>query len=242
MRKLLLLKLLFFLILPLAKGQKRKKETAVVASTGAASFYADNLHGRRTSNGERYDRNALTAAHMTLPFGSKVRVINPKNGKSVIVRINDRGPHRPNRVLDLSKAAAKRLGFEPFGCPQVCMEMVEDPRWDTTQPQENLLAIGEAKEEGTYSSEGESANPEGYGLQVSAYHNLEYAASQVEAIQQAGFDEVFLQVTRVTSQAGKAGAALYRVMVGEYKSRASALEYKKKLLQAGFAAIPVKHI
>lgn len=69
------------------------------------SYYADDLDGHKTSSGEKYRKNELTAAHRSLAFGTKVKVTNPKNGKSVIVRINDRGPHKKSRELDLSRRA-----------------------------------------------------------------------------------------------------------------------------------------
>lgn len=78
---------------------------------GSASYYAAKFHGRRTASGERFDNTAMTAAHRTLPFGSKVRLTNPANGKSVVVRINDRGPFTKGRAIDVSHAAAKRLGL-----------------------------------------------------------------------------------------------------------------------------------
>ncbi|WP_133365612.1 septal ring lytic transglycosylase RlpA family protein [Qipengyuania sediminis] len=78
---------------------------------GGASYYAAKFHGRRTASGERFDNTALTAAHRTLPFGSKVRVTNPANGRSVVVRINDRGPFHKSRAIDVSHAAAQQLGL-----------------------------------------------------------------------------------------------------------------------------------
>jgi rare lipoprotein A len=77
---------------------------------GFASWYGPRFHGRRTANGERYDMNALTAAHPSLPFGTLLEVRNPRTGKSVTVRINDRGPFAKNRVIDLSYAAAREVG------------------------------------------------------------------------------------------------------------------------------------
>ena len=98
--------------------------SGVVIGSGVASYYADRFHGRRTANGERFDMHAMTAAHRTLPFGSKVRVINPANGKSVVVRINDRGPFHGNRVIDLSKAAATQLGLVARGHGRVQIEKI----------------------------------------------------------------------------------------------------------------------
>jgi rare lipoprotein A len=76
--------------------------------TGNASYYADKFHGRSTASGERYNKNELTAAHRTLPMGSIVRVTHARNGQSVEVRINDCGPHRAGRVIDLSKSCGRK--------------------------------------------------------------------------------------------------------------------------------------
>ena len=78
---------------------------------GAASWYGPGFHGKRTANGETFNTNALTAAHKTLPFGTEVRVTNERTGKSVVVRINDRGPYAHGRVIDLSKAAAEAVSI-----------------------------------------------------------------------------------------------------------------------------------
>ena len=92
--------------------------------TGNASWYGNQFHGRKTSSGERYNMNALTAAHKTLPIPSYARVTNTKNGKSVIVRVNDRGPFHGNRVIDVSKAAAQQLGFINQGTAHVKVEQI----------------------------------------------------------------------------------------------------------------------
>src|SRR3954468_20578547 len=79
--------------------------------TGAASWYGPGFHGKKTANGERFNTHDLTAAHKTLPFGTKVRVTNERTGQSVVVRINDRGPYAHGRVIDLSTAAAEAVGI-----------------------------------------------------------------------------------------------------------------------------------
>ena len=100
-------------------------EGARQLGTGGASYYAAKFQGRRTASGEAFDNGALTAAHRSLPFGSMVRVTNPANGKSVVVRINDRGPFHAGRVLDMSRAAAERLGLIARGHGQVELALVE---------------------------------------------------------------------------------------------------------------------
>lgn len=92
--------------------------------SGLAAVYNDRLNGRKTASGEKYDRNKLTAAHKALPFGSNVRVTNPANKKSVVLRINDRGPTQAGRVLDISPAAARALGIHPRGMAKVDVEPV----------------------------------------------------------------------------------------------------------------------
>ncbi|MDP8917577.1 MAG: septal ring lytic transglycosylase RlpA family protein [Pseudomonadota bacterium] len=95
-----------------AAVQAEPVETAGrVVQSGRASWYGPGFHGRRTASGETFNTNALTAAHRTLPFGTKVRVVNKTTGKSVIVRINDRGPYAHGRVIDLSKASAQAIGI-----------------------------------------------------------------------------------------------------------------------------------
>lgn len=86
---------------------------------GRASWYGRKFHGRRTANGERYDMHALTAAHRTLPLGSYVRVVNEATKKWVVVKINDRGPFSRGRVIDLSYAAAEKLGLAHVGTARV---------------------------------------------------------------------------------------------------------------------------
>ena len=101
-------------------------ERSAVIATGVASWYGDKFHGRKTASGVEYDKNDLTAAHKTLPFGTKVRVTNIKNGKSVVVEINDRGPYAKSRVLDLSKAAFNEIGHTNSGVMHVEYEILED--------------------------------------------------------------------------------------------------------------------
>ncbi len=95
--------------------------------TGLASWYGAPYHNRRGSNGEIYDMNAMTAAHRTLPLGSIVRVTNVKTGNSALVRITDRGPFIPGRILDLSLAAAKKIDVWLPGVAQVRVEVLQTP-------------------------------------------------------------------------------------------------------------------
>ena len=100
---------------PSKKVAKKSSGGGSGYQSGVASWYGGKFHGRQTANGERYNQNALTAAHRTLPFGTRVRVTNTANGDSVVVRINDRGPFVGGRVIDLSRAAASSLGIDGLG-------------------------------------------------------------------------------------------------------------------------------
>lgn len=109
-----------------AKAEQNKRY-ANYNQTGLASWYGRQFHGRQTANGERFDMHGMTAAHKSLPLGCTVRVTNKANGKSVIVKVNDRGPFVGNRVLDLSYAASKALGFTDKGVTNVHIEVLQLP-------------------------------------------------------------------------------------------------------------------
>ena len=88
---------------------------------GLASWYGEPFHGRRTASGEIFDMNELTAAHKTLPFGTRLRVRNPVTGQEVLVRVNDRGPHVGGRIIDLSRAAAEQIGLIQSGVARIVL-------------------------------------------------------------------------------------------------------------------------
>ncbi len=98
---------------------------ALLTLEGLASFYADDFHGRKTSNGETYDMHGLTAAHRNFPFGTRIKVTNLANGRTTLVRVNDRGPFHIDRIIDLSLGAARELGFEKEGTAKVKLEVIE---------------------------------------------------------------------------------------------------------------------
>lgn len=96
----------------------------VESDTGTASYYAEAFHGKKTSSGERYDMNGLTCAHRWLPYNTHLRVTNLTNGKSVVVRVTDRGPWKHTRLIDVSKGAAKELDMIRSGTTRVVIEVV----------------------------------------------------------------------------------------------------------------------
>jgi rare lipoprotein A len=101
------------------------RETPPYKATGLASYYGKKFHGRRTASGERFNMHAMTAAHRNFKFGTRVNVTNLKNKRSVTVRINDRGPFARGRIIDLSYAAAKKIGMVADGVVRVKIELVK---------------------------------------------------------------------------------------------------------------------
>lgn len=97
---------------------------------GTASWYGPGFHGRPTASGETFDMEAMTAAHPSLPLGTRVRVTALETGRNTVVRVNDRGPFVDDRILDVSRAAARRLGFLEAGTARVRVEVVEPPPED----------------------------------------------------------------------------------------------------------------
>lgn len=109
------------------RGKRYKvfKSSSNFQQIGIASWYGPGFHGKRTANGEIFNMHAMTAAHKTLPLGTKVQVTNLLTGKKIIVRINDRGPFHGGRVIDLSKKAAKKLGIIKLGSCKVHIKIID---------------------------------------------------------------------------------------------------------------------
>jgi rare lipoprotein A len=105
--------------------EKIKTQDFSFYQKGQASYYSDKLHGRKTASGERYNKKAMTAAHRKLPFNTVVKVTSTRTGKSVVVRINDRGPFAKGRIIDLSRAAAEQVGMIKSGVAHVIVEVHE---------------------------------------------------------------------------------------------------------------------
>jgi rare lipoprotein A len=107
------------------KAEEDANEVKNDGIIGLASFYAAKFHGRRTASGEKFSSKLLTAAHLTLPFGTLLKVTNPGNSKSVVVRVNDRGPYIRGRLIDLSRAAADLIGITRSGVARVELEILK---------------------------------------------------------------------------------------------------------------------
>lgn len=107
-----------------SKPEKKRVALAPGVQTGKASWYGGKFHGGPTASGETYNKRSMTAAHRSLPFGTRVRVTNLRNGRSVVVRINNRGPYSKGRVIDLSEAAAEKLDMIEAGVVPVKLERI----------------------------------------------------------------------------------------------------------------------
>ena len=110
------------------KPKAQKPGKAEPYQIGTASWYGEYFDGKTTASGEPYDMYDMTAAHLTLPLGSYVRVTNLRNGRAVVVRVNDRGPIIPGRIIDLSYGAATVLGYDKQGLQRVQLDVVKPPR------------------------------------------------------------------------------------------------------------------
>lgn len=183
------------------------QKVAHFTQEGRASWYAPQFHGRKTSSGERYDKNIMTAAHPTLPIPSYARVTNLTNGKSVVVRINDRGPFHRSRVMDVSQAAARELGFIHHGTARVRIEQVV-PGMDMKQA----------------SRSGNSGN---IYVDLQQFDNIQtakaYLAETSRHLQQAGTGEK-AQMVKVKNS--------YVVRLGPFQQQERADSIRKSLLTA----------
>lgn len=139
------------------------QESYTLVETGIASWYGPNFHGKMTANGETFDMNELTAAHRTLQMPSLVRVTNLSNGRSLIVRVNDRGPYKRGRIIDVSKRAAELLGFKNHGTAKVRIEVLK----------EESLAVAQAAKAGQDTSGYEVALNRGQSLPGTRTASLE---------------------------------------------------------------------
>lgn len=174
---------------------------------GVASWYGKRFHGRRTASGERYDMYAFSAAHRTLPIPSYARVTNLANGRSVVVRVNDRGPFHRKRLIDLSWAAAEKLGFTSNGQAQVLIERVlpgeaAAPPRDTSPPQAPAVAVQE------------TVDPARGWLQAGSFRKEKSARALLDRVQRSAGNVPGVQLVL--------NGGFYRVLLGPYADEAAA--------------------
>ena len=195
---------------------------------GRVSWYGPGFHGRRTANGERFNKHEMTAAHKTLPFGTLVRVVNEKSGRSVLVRINDRGPYCGGRVLDLSEGAAGRIGIRGSGTGSVKLEVYSNKD------------IASAR---TFDAEGRSIRLHGRTVNITKQLSFDEAAELQHRLLEQGYQNVFLVETR------HGNTRYYSVSVGLFSNDALAQSLLIELSEQHTAAeivqftegMPVNH-
>ncbi len=129
MRRTLATAALLTTLLPVA-GATQARTGAGHTQKGMASYYHDSLNGRKTASGQRYNKNRLSAAHKTLPLGTRIRVTDTRTGRSIVVKVNDRGPFVKGRIVDLSREAASELGIIKKGTANVELKVVSTPQSD----------------------------------------------------------------------------------------------------------------
>jgi rare lipoprotein A len=185
---------------------------------GIASWYGTKFHGRRTSSGDPYDLYQMTAAHKTLPLPTYARVTNLQNGRSIIVKINDRGPFHPNRIIDLSYVAAAKLGILGHGTGLVEVEAI-----NPSAPEKPLLATRKP------------ATPQAAALflQVGAFKNRDNAKRLSSKLQNAKIGDIHIM------EASNASGPLYRVRIGPLDSVDEADRISSNLVSRGYSSTQV---
>ncbi|MDX2196367.1 MAG: septal ring lytic transglycosylase RlpA family protein [Cytophagales bacterium] len=186
---------------------------------GKASYYDTKFHGRRTSSGERYNQNKLTAAHRKLKFHTMVRVTNLANDRSIIVRINDRGPYKyKGRIIDLSRAAAKELGIIDKGITKVKITVIGKngaiPYIHKAIPLKGSFDFGKY-----YSFRGEQIFPKGYGIQVATFYELSDTRYFAGVLFSEGFRQIHIKPDTFQAK------PYYNVILGEYPTRNMAVRF-----------------
>lgn len=185
-------------------------------ATGVASWYGKKFHGRRTSSGEPYDMYAMTAAHRILPLPSFVRVTNITNGKQAVVKVNDRGPFRQDRLIDLSYAAAVKLGADVDGTIDVHIEVLAVDASGSASMTDSLNSKGNIMPAG---------NDYRLYLQAGAFSDEDNAQSFREQLQQAGIQSVEIRPLNAD------GGVLHRVRIGPLDNQRSARQLLLQLAE-----------
>jgi rare lipoprotein A len=190
--------------------------------TGKASFYADKFEGAPTASGEKYRHGKLTGAHKTLPFGTKVKVTNLANNQTVEVVINDRGPWVENRIIDLSKSAAEKLGFVNQGLADVKLEVVDPGDGKQSDPAKTIDHVM-VEEKEFYDFEIARLKPRGFGVQIGTYQELVNLMRLSDNLKSSYKKQVTVQVKVIN------GIKYYGLILGQFGSREKAEQFRAEL-------------
>lgn len=232
------------------------REDYSYSETGIASWYGDDFHNKRTANGETYNMRAITAAHRTLPLPSIVKVTNLENGKSIIARVNDRGPYVKNRIIDVSQKGAELLGYKNKGTARVKVEIMEKESRALKEamlskdnssktyasainygaapapvavPVQNVKYEISAKAPAAEKAALPATGP--FFVQVGAFSDYEKAKQMAASMQRFG------KVSIYEAYLSKDG--VYRVRLGAYRSRDEALQILDRVLDYGHADVTI---
>jgi rare lipoprotein A len=238
-----------FLIVLILLASSINYSVAQITEIGLASFYADKFDGRITASGETFDQNKMTAAHRTFPFGTVVKVTNKENNKTVTVTINDRGPFVKDRVIDLSKAAAKKLEFTQKGIAQVKVEVVSlgksevatntypkpsaqqsaaaTPPAQTATTPIVAASVNSTPSENTafeyYKLQSEFIVPTGFGIQIASYQEASNLLKRCDEIRKEVRKDIIIQVGE------NDGNKVYRIIIGTFETREAANDFNTTL-------------
>ena len=190
---------------------------------GIASWYGKDFHGKNTSSGEVYDMNGMTAAHKTLPLGTYVTVVNLENGRSAILRVNDRGPFVDGRIIDLTHAAAEYLGIAQNGTGRVAV-VAMDRIYAQAQQGDSQYRPATAM--------ADDPGRSGFSLQVGSFASRQNAERLRAEVAQR-FDNAYI------TSSGDGAQTLYRVRVGPYDTKDAGENAMEKLNRAGFENVKI---
>lgn len=193
--------------------------TIAQSQIGKASFYADKFEGRMTASGEKYKHSKLTAAHKTLPFGTKVRVTNMNNNQTVEVVVNDRGPYAEGRIIDLSKSAAEKLGFVHLGLTDVKLEVIDAGDGKSGMEVKTIDRVVVDEKE-FYDFEIDRLQPKGFGVQIGTYQELVNLMRLAENLKGSYKKKVVVQVKILN------GVKYYSLILGQFSSRDKADKFR----------------
>ncbi|AZQ61984.1 septal ring lytic transglycosylase RlpA family protein [Flammeovirga pectinis] len=227
---------------------------------GQSSYYADKFHGRKTANGERFNMYAFTCAHRKLPFDTYLKVTNLKNKKWIVVRVNDRGPFKSQRILDLSKGAAVKIDMINDGIADVEIEIlytngqgtkvkegtsggpnqkittadVKKPKKNSSTSSQPKKSSGSYGAPGTYSIWGTSKKiKNGYGIQMASYKDVKKAIDAGKLANKKGLTEIYIQAGFSNNK------KIYRLLYGDF-SEGNAKKNVQKVKSKGYKGAFVK--
>ena len=214
----------FFLVLFLHLNFSGFAQENNIALKGSATWYGDQYHGQKTSSGEVYNKNHLTAAHPSLPFGTKVKVTNSVTNHSVVVRINDRGPFgKKGYIIDLSEAAAHKIKLQQSGYGKVTLQILPPSYASAPDDLENLAPM--------LPTTGDSlllANKQYFVIQAGSFSDLYFAKLQSEKLK-----AIYQNLQVTLNEETVNGKKTHRVMAGQYNNREEAEKIKTELSKKG---------